>query len=56
LGAIQSGVFGAAADRQDHVDADRARELVDGHATILDDDERIEVVAAALRALGPVTA
>jgi TetR/AcrR family transcriptional regulator, regulator of cefoperazone and chloramphenicol sensitivity len=52
LGAIQAGIFGAAGDRRATIDADRARQLVEGHADLLDDDQRAQVVAAAVRALG----
>jgi TetR/AcrR family transcriptional regulator, regulator of cefoperazone and chloramphenicol sensitivity len=52
LGAIQAGVFGAAADRHALIDADRARQLVEGEADLLDDLQRTQVVAAAIRALG----
>lgn len=51
LGAVQAGIF-FGAERPGPVDASRARQLVDGDASILDPEERAEVVAAAIRALG----
>jgi AcrR family transcriptional regulator len=52
LGAVQAGVFGATLDRSTQVDAKRARQLVEGDASILGRAEQAEVVAAAVRALG----
>jgi AcrR family transcriptional regulator len=51
LGAVNAGVF-FGAERPSHLDPDRAQQLVEGSANILDPSERAEVVAAAVGALG----
>lgn len=51
LGAVNAGVF-FGAERPSRLDPIRARQLVEGDASILDASERAEVVAAAVGALG----